>query len=139
MAMLLDAGFNEEGAPAESRPFGGLISVANAATTFSLRPAEQGELAERAMPAPRVIRDYGIQTRAIAGQGAAREVAQAFARLAPEGEPRVQSVVFRHRTQYRAELLGLSESEARMVCASLGRRGPGCQVFRAGTGALAQR
>lgn len=139
MAMLLDAGFNEEGAPAAPRPLPGLISVANAATTFSLRPAEPGELSDRTMPAPRVIRDHGIETKALTAESAAHAVSLALARLVPEGEPRVQPVGFGHRTRYHAELVGLTESEARMACASLGRRGPGCQVFRIGTGALAQR
>jgi D-alanyl-D-alanine carboxypeptidase len=139
MAMLLDAGFNEEGAPAVSRPVGGLISVANAATTISLRPTEQGDDSERAMPGPRAMRGHGIETKAFAAESAAREVALAFARMVPEGQPRVQPVVFGRRTLYHAQLLGLSESEARMACATLGRRGPGCQVFRVGAGPLAQR
>jgi hypothetical protein len=47
--------------------------------------------------------------------------------------------VFGRRTLYHAQLVGLSESEARSVCATLGRRGPGCQVFRIGSGPYAQR
>lgn len=140
MAMLLDAGFTDEGAPAQPRPVGGLISVANAATTYGLRPAEQVEQYERATPAPRVVaRDHGVETKAFAAQSAAREIAAAFSRMAPEGEPRVQPVVFGRRTLYHAQLVGLSESEARSVCATLGRRGPGCQVFRIGSGPYAQR
>ena len=139
MSMLLDAGFTAEGAPAVARPTGGLISVANAATTYSVRPTtEQGDESERPM-APRVIRDRGVETKAYAAESAAREVAMAFARVVPEGQPRVQPVVFGRRTLYHAQLLGLSESEARMACATLGRRGPGCQVIRVGTGSLAQR
>lgn len=139
MAMLLDAGFNQEGAPAVSRPLGGLISVANAAPTFSLRPTDQAEEPERTMPGPRVVRDHAIETRAFIAESAARDVALEFARMVPEGQPRVQAVVFGRRTLYHAQLLGLSESEARMACATLGRRGAGCQVFRIGSGALAQR
>ena len=139
MAMLLDAGFNEEGAPAAPRPVGGLISVANAATTFSLRPTEQGDDSERTTPGPRVVRDHGIETRPFTAESAARDIALEFARVAPEGQPRVQPVVFGRRTLYHAQLIGLSESEARMACATLGRRGQGCQVIRVGTGPLAQR
>jgi D-alanyl-D-alanine carboxypeptidase len=139
MAMLLDAGFNDEGAPATPKPLGGLISVANAATTFSLRPTEQGDEPERTMPSPRVIRDHGIETRPFPAESTARDIAMEFARLAPEGQPRVQPVVFGRRTLYHAQLVGLSESEARLACATFGHRGPGCQVFRIGTGPLAQR
>jgi D-alanyl-D-alanine carboxypeptidase len=139
MAMLLDAGFTEEGAPTTPRSGGGLINLANAATTFSLRPTEQAEETERTTLAPRVIRDHAIQTGAIAAERIARDVALEFARLAPEGQPRVQPVVFGRRTLYHAQLLGLSEAEARMACATLGRRLPGCQVLRIGAGPLAQR
>ncbi len=139
MAMLLDAGFTQEGAPATPRPVGGLISVANAATTFSLRPTEPMEEPERSLPGPRVVRDRGIETRAFAAESAARDMAEEFARLAPEGQPRVQPVVFGRRTLYHAQLLGISESEARMACATFGRHRQGCQVFRVGTGPLAQR
>ena len=96
MAMLLDAGFNEEGAPATPRPLGGLISVANAATTFSLRPTEQGDEPERTMPTSRVIRDHGIETRpfpaekrrsryrdGVRASGAGRTAARATCRLWP--------------------------------------------------------
>jgi D-alanyl-D-alanine carboxypeptidase len=140
MAMLLDAGFTEEGAPAAQPRFaGGLINLANAATTFSVRPADPVEEPERTMPAVHVIRDRAVETRAIVSESVARDLAAEFARLAPEGEPRVQPVLYRRHTVYHAELLGLSESEARMVCSTLGRHGPGCQVFRIGTGSLAQR
>jgi D-alanyl-D-alanine carboxypeptidase len=139
MTMLLDTGFNTEGAPAVARPVGGLISVANAATTFSVRSAEQGDDAERPMPSPRVNRDRGIETRSVVRESAAREIAQAFARLVPDGQPRVQPVNVGRRTLYHAQLLGLSESEARTACATLGRRGAGCQVIRVGSGSLAQR
>ena len=91
------------------------------------------------MPAPRVIRDHGIETRTFAAESAARDIALEFARVAPEGQPRVQPVVFGRRTLYHAQLMGLSEAEARMACATFGRRGAGCQVFRIGTGPLAQR
>jgi D-alanyl-D-alanine carboxypeptidase len=139
MAMLLDAGFNEEGAPAMPKPIGGLISVANAATTFSVRPVEPAEEPERTGPGPRVTRDHAVETRAFAAESTARDIATEFARLAPEGQPRVQPVVYGRRTLYHAQLLGLSESEARTVCATLGRHRPGCQVVRMGTGPLAQR
>jgi hypothetical protein len=47
--------------------------------------------------------------------------------------------VFGRRTVYHAQLLGLSETEARTVCADLYRRVPSCQVFRIGTGQTALR
>ena len=146
MAMLLDTGFNEEGAPSVPRTGGGLINLANAATVFSVhpeepfaeRPDDAAEEIER--PAlPPVIRDHAIETRPIAAERVAHDVALEFARLAPEGQPRVKPVVFGRRTMYHAELVGLSEAEARTACATVGHRTPGCQVIRIGAGAMAQR
>jgi D-alanyl-D-alanine carboxypeptidase len=140
MAMLLDGGFNEVNAPA-SRFGGSLIALANAATTFSLRPTQPAPavVPQQSVLAPGIVRDYAIQTGALVAERMAQGIALESARLAPEGQPRVQPVVFRHRTVYRAQLLGLSEAEARSVCADLARRVSSCEVFRIGTGPLSQR
>ena len=138
MAMLLDDGFNRVNAPA-SRFGDGLISLANAATTWPMYPAQPVPEISPSLLAPRVVRDRAIQVGAFPGERAASFVAQEAARLAPDGQPRVQPIVYGRRTLYHAQLLGLSEAEARMVCANLPRRGAACQVFRMGTGPLAQR
>ena len=138
MAMLLDGGFSEANAPA-SRFGGSLIALANAATTFSLRPSQPAPVAEQSVLAPRPVRDLAIQTGALAAERIARGIALESARLAPEGQPRVQPVVFRHRTVWHAQLLGLTEAEARSVCADLARRVASCEVFRIGTGPSSRR
>jgi len=81
---------------------------------------------------PQIARDYAVQMGAFPAEGTAREIALASARLEPDGQPRVQPMVSRGRTLYRAQLLGLSESEARTVCANLYRRVLTCQVSRLG-------
>ena len=138
MTMLLDDGFSEVNAPA-SRFGGSLIALANAATTYSFHPAQPVVDPGRSLLVPRPVRDYGIQVGAVPLERTAREIAQESARLAPEGQPRVQPIVFRRRTLYHAQLLELSEAEARSVCAALTRRVAGCQVFRIGTSQSAQR
>jgi D-alanyl-D-alanine carboxypeptidase len=131
MTMLLDDGFNQENVPA-SRFGGGLIALANAATTWSVRTPPP--TIERSVLTPRVVRDRAIQVGAFPIERTAWQVAQESARLAPEGQPRVQPVVFgRRRTVYHAQLLGLTEQEAQGVCASLGRRVAGCQIFKFGS------
>jgi len=132
MAMLLDDGFNQINGPS-SRFGNGLINLANAATTWALRPGQPAPEPVPSVLAPRVIRDRAVQVGAYPGERAAWEVAQESARLAPEGQPRVQPIVYGRRTLYHAQLLGLSEAEARNVCANLGRRVPGCQIFRVGS------
>jgi D-alanyl-D-alanine carboxypeptidase len=133
MAMLLDDGFNQINGPS-SRFGNGLINLANAASTWTLHPAQPATPEEPRQVAmePRVVRDRAVQVGAFPGERAAWQVAQESARLAPEGQPRVQPIVYGRRTLYHAQLLGLSEAEARNVCANLGRRVPGCQVFRVG-------
>jgi D-alanyl-D-alanine carboxypeptidase len=140
MAMLLDGGFGEANGPA-SRFGGSLIALANAATTFSMRPTQPAPalVPEQSALAPRTLRDRGIQIGAFAAERMARGIALESARLAPEAQPRVQPVVFRHRTVYRAQLVGLSETEARSVCTDLARRVASCEIFRIGAGPLSQR
>jgi D-alanyl-D-alanine carboxypeptidase len=143
MAMLLDDGFNQMNAPS-FRFGGGLMGVANAATTLSVHSgsAHFGQGAAepvRSLVMPRVVHDRAVQIGTFQGESIAREVAQEAAGLAPGGVARVQPVIFGRRTLYHAQLLGLSEAEARMVCANQPRRGPSCQVFRIGTGQTALR
>jgi D-alanyl-D-alanine carboxypeptidase len=132
MAMLLDDGFNQVNGPS-SRFGGGLIALANAATTFAVHPAQPAGDSVPSTLAPRVVRDHGIQAGAFPAQRVAWQVAQESARLAPEGQPRVQPIVFGRHRRYDAQLVGLSDAEARTVCAALSHSVPACQVFRIGT------
>jgi D-alanyl-D-alanine carboxypeptidase len=135
MTMLLDDGFNQVNSPA-SRFGTSLINLANAATTYSVHPAQPPALpvaaSGRSMIEPKLVRDHAVQAGAFPAQRTALEVARESARLVPEGQPRVQPVVFGRRTLYQAQLVGLSEAEARTVCTALSRRVPACQVFRIG-------
>ena len=136
MTMLLDDGFNQMNRGMD-RFGGGLFALANAATTFAVRPTQIVREPEPAVMAPRIPHDRAIQFGAFPAERAARIVAERSAQLAPDGQPRVQPIVYGRRTMYHAQILGLSEPEARSVCAALYRRVPACQVFR--MGALAQR
>jgi D-alanyl-D-alanine carboxypeptidase len=144
MSVLLDDGFNQLNAPPSG--FGNsLISLANATPSYSFRPSlpavdTQRVDIPRSMLAPRTVREYAVQIGAIPYEHAAWEIAQEAARVEPGGQPRVQPSVAGHRTLYHAQLLGLSETEARTVCANLPRRhAPACQVFRIEPGRTAMR
>jgi D-alanyl-D-alanine carboxypeptidase len=137
MAMLLDDGFNQLNV-GPNRFGGGLIALANAATTY-FRPAPSVREAEPSVLAPRSPRDLAVQVGTFPAQRAAWMVAEESARLVPEGQPRVQPIVFGRRTLYHAQLLGLSETEAHTVCATLSRRAAACQVFHISAGTVAQR
>jgi len=138
MSMLLDNGFTQVGAPS-SRFAGGLMSLANAATTFSMSSAQPSPDAGRSLLATRMPRDRTVQAGAFPAERLALQFAQEAARLAPGGQPRVQPVGLGRRSVYHAQLLGVSESEARSVCASLARRAPACQVLRTESGQTAFR
>jgi len=129
MAMLLDDGFNQLNAPA-ARFGGGLFSLANAASIFSVHTTPPPAEPSPSLLAPRVVRDRAVQIGAFPAESTARYIAQESVRFAPEGQPRVQPVVFGRHTVYHAQLLGLSEAEARTVCSNLAHRVPGCQVLR---------
>jgi D-alanyl-D-alanine carboxypeptidase len=153
MAMLLDDGFVKANTPG-NRFAGSLIAIANAATTFSMHPAQPVPEPAPPMPAPllrarpaslppsavsepsesaasaRPAHDRAVQFGAFPAERSAWTVAEQSARLAPDAQARVRPSVYGRRTIYHAQLVGVSEAEGRMVCANLSRRGPACQVFR---------
>jgi len=142
MATLLDDGFNQMNSPVSR--VASLFGVANAATTIPMAPAQPAPVLAAAQLAPepppvRVARDRAVQIGAFPAEHTAWQIAQDSARLAPDAQPRVQQVIYRRHTVYHAELLGLSETEARSVCANFARRAPGCQIFRIGMASSAQR
>jgi D-alanyl-D-alanine carboxypeptidase len=135
MALLLDDGFNQVNGPS-GRFGGGIVALANAATTWTVRPAEPPVVRPREPP-PSVlaapdVRDRAVQTGVFPRERQAWVVAEASARFAPEGQPRVEPAAHGRRTVYHAQLVGLSEAEAKGVCAGLGRRMP-CQILRLGS------
>ncbi len=136
MTALLDDGFGRaEPAPRYGNP---LMALANAASTFSFRaqtPVAQPAVVQtaatgRSVLAPRAARDKAVQIGGFVAERTAWEVARESARIAPGGQPRVQPVVSGRHATYHAQLLAVSDAEARTVCATLSRRGASCQVFR---------
>jgi D-alanyl-D-alanine carboxypeptidase len=130
MAMLLDDGFNQMNSPS-SRFGAGLLALANAATTFSLHSTPAEADTGHSLLAPRVARDRAVQFGAFPLERTAWDIAQEAERLAPGAQPKVQPAGFGRRMRYHAQLVGVSEAEARTVCAGLRRRASSCQVFRA--------
>lgn len=133
MSVLLDDGFSQMNAPA-SRFGRGLFSLASASTAV---PATS--LSRSALGGAIVLRDRAVQIGGFTVERIAQEIAQQSARLAPGGQPRVQAMIVGRRAAYHAQLVGLTETEARTVCASLPRRGATCQVFRIDPGQIAQK
>ena len=132
MAGLLDDGFSQLNA-SPNRLARGLFSLASAAT------AVPAAVAASALGAGRLARDRAVQVGGFAAERLAQEMAQHSARLAPGGQSRVQTVIMGRRTAYHAQLFGLTEAEARAVCAGLPRHGAACQVFRVDPGQAVAR
>ena len=139
MTLLLDGGFGQPSSPQVASSLGrfggGLVAFANAAT---LNPFRAASLVASPAPAPAsapdaraiALRNRGVQAGAFQAERNAWEVTQQAARIAPSGQPRVQPVISGRHTLYHAQLLGLSDTEARSVCANLPKRGSACQIFR---------
>ena len=129
MAELLDEGFSHT----LSGPRGALFVAASTVSGLPVTSAANGPVPPEARP----VRDRVVQIGAFPAARSAWNAAHDARRLVPEGQPRVQPVVFGHGTMYLARLAGLSEAEARVMCGNLQRRGPGCQIFRVNRGAAA--
>ncbi len=136
MSVLLDDGFSQMNGPA-SRFGRGLFSLATAATAIPAPPASV--MSGSVLGGASVLRDRAVQIGGFTVERIAQEIARQSARLAPGGQPRVQAMITGRRAAYHAQLVGLTETEARTVCASMPRRGAPCQVFRIDPGQIAQK
>lgn len=138
MAALLDQGFAQMNVPIgpprhEWLAHGtGLVGSAQAAT---LEAADVGAAAVREHPA----RQWTIATGVFPTEGAARAAAVLARHGLDAGDLRIEPAGTRHRPQYRALVLGLSQAEARGFCATLLRRHYACTVAHGDAGQLASR
>ena len=128
MAALLDQGFEEMDVPPERRTMlasrlPGLVASAHAATLAgqSIRPAAHVRAAASA---------FAIQVGSFGSERAAREAASSARRAAEDGEARVEPASQHGRTVWRAQVVGLTSSEAQGACATLARHRAACVVLR---------
>ena len=151
MASLLDQGFDEMDVapvrrePRRDRPMPALFTTAKAA----VMPPVVTHTANYAAPAaakPRVVAAapaarYAVQVGSFASERAAREAANSARRLAGAGEPRVEAVAGggRIKGSWRAQLGGLSSSDAPATCAALIRHKVPCMVIRPDSNQVASR
>ncbi len=151
MATLLDQGFEELDVPvirrgpvvASSR-LPSLVAGAQAAT-LALPPSPRPILTLSGLPrpparggAPAPVR-WGIQVGTFASERAARQAASVAARVAEAGEARVEQVSLRNRPAWRAQLVGLTATEAQSACGGRAKRRSACFVIRPDAGQVASR
>jgi D-alanyl-D-alanine carboxypeptidase len=129
MMALLDRGFERMDVPvlmARTPRMPGLVSSAEAASTPRLATARPRPTAARA-PQP-----WTVQVGAVSTQRAARTAATTAARRMnqPASAVRVEDIRIRNRTHYRAQVTGLTQTEATRACAQAARRKQPCAVIR---------
>ena len=124
MAALLDQGFaamgvapppRRDAARVASRGLPSFIAAAHAATV----PQAQ-----------RTPAKWGVQVGAFASEAAARQAALAARRVVDSGEVHIEAQSAHGKKSWRAQLTGLSATEARDGCAALAKRKMSCVPLR---------
>ncbi|MEO9189490.1 MAG: SPOR domain-containing protein, partial [Acetobacteraceae bacterium] len=136
MAVLLDAGFTQEGVPVNEHPlvvargrgFPTLINSARAAEPE--RRSEPGlrRVATQLRPAP--VSHWAIQAGSFANERAANAAAASAHRSAGAGAAHVEHARIRGHNTWRAQVLGLTPAEASAACDALTRHRAPCAVIR---------
>jgi D-alanyl-D-alanine carboxypeptidase len=136
MAALLDQGFEQMDVPPERRTVvagrvPSLVSTAHAAT-LSLQPT-------RPAPQVRTTAAWSIQVGSFDSERAARDAAANARRTTDGGEARIQPASQHGRTIWRAQVTGLTATEAQGACAALARHRAACMVLRPDQRVVASR
>jgi D-alanyl-D-alanine carboxypeptidase len=134
MTALLDQGFEELDVPPERRTIvagrlPSLVGTAHAAT-LTLQPARARGTATST---------WAIQVGSFGTERAARDAAVHGRRAADGGDVRIEPASQHRRTIWRAQVTGLTASEAQSACAELSRRRSACIVLRADPRQVASR
>jgi D-alanyl-D-alanine carboxypeptidase len=130
MASLLDHGFEQLDVPLSPRP----VQVASRVTLIASAHA-----AEVTRPAPSRVHsaNWAVQVGTFSTESAAHSAAQAARREAEAGEARVEPIRMRHKTIWRAQVTGLTQSDAQDTCS--GHRRGGCVIIRPEARQIASR
>lgn len=128
MAALLDRGFEQLDVPISRKPVQlvshvTLISTAHASET--LHPARLRGIG------------WSVQVGSFSSESAARSAAQSARRAADAGEVRVLPTRHRGRVVWRAEVVGLTQSDAEDACS--GHHKSGCLILRPAGHQIANR
>jgi D-alanyl-D-alanine carboxypeptidase len=128
MASLLDHSFEQMDVPIIRKP----VQIASRLTLVSSARA-----AETPRPSRSHAANWSVQVGTFASESSARSAATAARREADAGEVRIEPVRLRGRTSWRAQLVGLTASDAQDACS--GHRRGTCMVIRPESGQVASR
>ncbi|MCW3474457.1 D-alanyl-D-alanine carboxypeptidase family protein [Limobrevibacterium gyesilva] len=137
MAALLDQGFEKLDVPMmarRGRQGGGLVTAAQAAQPPAPSPQASVQQVARGRPAR-----WTVQVGSFASEAAARKAANTARRLAGSGEVRLEQATVQGKAAWRAQLTGLSETEARETCATLSKRKQSCSLVKPDPNQVASR
>jgi D-alanyl-D-alanine carboxypeptidase len=130
MASLLDHGFEQMDVPVSRKA----IQMASRVTLIaSARAAE----ITRPAPSRAHLANWAIQVGTFSSENAAHSAAQAARREAEAGEVRVEAIRTGRRSIWRAQVTGLSQTDAQDTCAS--HRKGSCIVIRPDARQVASR
>ena len=137
MITLLDQSFEKLDVPIAPRIAGRrgptLVAAAHAA------PAQTGLTPSLGAARPRPSARWSVQVGAFASEATARQAAVNARRIADVGEARVETVTVNRKPTHRAQLTGLTQADAQVACAALGRRKIACTPIRPEAGQVASR
>jgi D-alanyl-D-alanine carboxypeptidase len=118
MISLLDDAFGRLDVPVATRPLPS-VRLASIINTAQAAPAR-----------PRNAARWGIQVGAFSTQAAARHAASEALRAADSGEARTESIHGKGHATWRAQVTGLTQSEAANACAALTKHKKPCLPLR---------
>jgi len=128
MAALLDQGFTIMDVPPVNRE----------PQVASRMPSIIGSAHAATMPPPRPPpAKWAVQIGAYPSETAARQAAAAARKLVDAGEVHTEAVNLHGKTNWRAQLIGLGQAEARDTCATLAKHKLSCMPLRPDPGQLA--
>ncbi len=128
MASLLDQGFEQMDVPIAPKA----MQVASRLMLISTAHAS-----EAARPSHMHAANWSVQVGTFSSEAAARSAATAARHEAEAGEVRIEPVRLRGRTIWRAQVVGLTATDAQDACS--GRHRGNCTVIRPEAGQVASR
>jgi D-alanyl-D-alanine carboxypeptidase len=128
MQQLLDAGFEKMDVP----------QIASAArknapqrpSVIPLPPPATGSLLTAGNPVQKMSSKWSVQVGAFSAEATARQAAAQARKLAEVGQVHVEPSTIKGRTNWRAQLVGMSAAEASGTCAVLLRRKMTCVLLK---------
>ena len=112
MTSLLDHGFEQMDVPAFHRP----VQIASRVTLIA--SAHAAEVVHPVSARSRVVPNWTVQVGTYSTEAAAHSAAIAARHKAEAGEIRIEPVHLRKKTLWRAQVMGLTQSDAQDACSS---------------------